>query len=136
MLTVLHSLLIDQKFLWWCNNCLFVSKISETEHIACHDCLSNNPSCKDICHGKYCYKAEFIADGVTTIKRGCLNQTDDGFPVRGCDEAPSDLPGSDVKATERMCICQSDRCNNAAHLSFTSVVLGLSALSRFLSALC
>ncbi|MCP9262876.1 Acetylcholinesterase [Dirofilaria immitis] len=82
---------------------MLVGHRADNQSLRCHNCPANNPNCFDICIGRYCYKVEFIADGYTTVKRGCLNQTDSGIRVGACEETPSDLPGSDFPAIDRMC---------------------------------
>ncbi|VBB29306.1 unnamed protein product [Acanthocheilonema viteae] len=97
--------------------------------VACHSCPGSNPNCEDICEGRYCYKAEFIANGYTTVKRGCLNETDGGIQVGLCEETPSNLPGSDLHAVERMCVCTTDKCNSA---STHFAVINLIAIALFI----
>lgn len=67
--------------------------------------------------------------GYTTVKRGCLNETDGGIQVGLCEETPSNLPGSDLRAVERMCVCTKDKCNLA---STHSVVINLGTVALFI----
>lgn len=67
--------------------------------------------------------------GYTTVKRGCLNETDGGIQVGLCEETPSNLPGSDLHAVERMCVCTTDKCNSApTHFA----IINLSAVALFI----
>uniref|UniRef100_A0AAF5Q3E8 Activin types I and II receptor domain-containing protein n=1 Tax=Wuchereria bancrofti TaxID=6293 RepID=A0AAF5Q3E8_WUCBA len=104
---------------------LFIENIGEPTGDRLHECYNcpgSSPNCNDVCEGRYCYKAEFIADGYTTVKRGCLNETDGGIQIGLCEETPSNLPGSDLRAVERMCICTTDRCNLAStHSAFINL---------------
>ncbi|VDK69596.1 unnamed protein product [Litomosoides sigmodontis] len=113
---------------------LFIESVGEPigDHrfVVCHNCPGSRPNCDDICEGRYCYKAEFIADGYTTVKRGCLNETDGGIKVGFCEETPSNLPGSDLYAVERMCVCTTDTCNSAS-THFPLIILSSLALSIF-----
>lgn len=49
--------------------------------------------------------------GLSTVKRGCLNNTDTGPQVGECEETISHLPGSEIPTYERMCLCTEPLCN-------------------------
>uniref|UniRef100_A0A8R1TR87 Uncharacterized protein n=1 Tax=Onchocerca volvulus TaxID=6282 RepID=A0A8R1TR87_ONCVO len=95
----------------------------------CRECTGRKPNCRDLCIGRYCYKAEFIADGFKTVKRGCLNHTDDGIRVNVCEEIRSNLPGSKSQTIEKMCVCTADKCNLA---SAHSIIINLSIVALFI----
>ncbi|VDM96590.1 unnamed protein product [Thelazia callipaeda] len=125
----MHILLIFWSFIFGTNGHGIASQF-----LLCHNCPSSVPDCQDLCHGRYCYKAELIIDhNYSTVKRGCLNQTDNGVDVGRCQDLPADLPGSNIHAIERMCICTLNGCNSAStnsNFAIFSIIVLLAICTR------